>query len=126
MKRDMDLVRKILLAIEAEPKGRTSSKFSVKGYSKESVYYHVGIMIDAGLIESVYRPAFGPFHGQEMIVGEGLTWFGHDFLESARDDTRWRRANSIMKNIGSASLDILIQILAQIMTEQMKQAMGSK
>ena len=54
MKRDLDLIRQILLDIEAE--GEDSSRrpgfanIADNGYDPESIQYHVQLMHDAGLI----------------------------------------------------------------------------
>lgn len=121
MKRDMDLVRGILLAYETD-EGSPYFTESLKDYDEKQVRYHIEIMCDAGLLEAMYHPASsGPF--AERPLGYRMTWFGHDFLDAARDDTRWKKAKGIMKQIGGATFDIMKQILAALMAEQMKQAM---
>jgi len=51
MKRDMELVRKILLETEARSWSQSDDPVEVKGYSAEQIAYHIKIMFDAGLIE---------------------------------------------------------------------------
>ena len=46
MKRDMELIRKIMLNIEA---GKTNE--SVSGYDSETLRYHQSLVIEAGLAE---------------------------------------------------------------------------
>ena len=53
MKRDMSLVREILLATEAHPPGQGPADIQVPGFSAEQVSYHVKIMAEAGLIEAL-------------------------------------------------------------------------
>ena len=51
MRRDMDLVRDILLQIEAYPSSLAPEELIIEGYSDEQVSYHVLIMGEAGLLE---------------------------------------------------------------------------
>ncbi|MFZ2404550.1 MAG: DUF2513 domain-containing protein, partial [Methylobacter sp.] len=44
MKRDMDLIRKILLAVESGKQGMT-----VEDYDDDTLRYHQALVIDAGL-----------------------------------------------------------------------------
>jgi len=52
MKRDMDLVRKILFKMERDEKKSSYSKGNLKivGYSPEQVKYHMQIMAQADLL----------------------------------------------------------------------------
>lgn len=48
MKRDLNLVRKMLLAIEEAPTG-WAPELSFEGYTQAQVGYHAYLLIDAGL-----------------------------------------------------------------------------
>ena len=48
MKRDMNLVRKIILALEDSPAGFAPKDFEVDGHNKEEIGYHIYIMMEAG------------------------------------------------------------------------------
>ena len=45
MKRDMDLVRKIILAFEEHPSGTLPGIASIDGYETNVIAYHIHIMI---------------------------------------------------------------------------------
>jgi hypothetical protein len=77
MKRDMDLVRSILLAIE---KADTPlNELDIPGYDDDDVIvYHVGIMTQAGLIQEA------EIDFRDSHTGVVLTWAGHEFLDAAR------------------------------------------
>jgi hypothetical protein len=49
MKRDMELVRKIILKLEDQPTGFTKD-FSIDGYSEEQIRYHNSILLEAGWV----------------------------------------------------------------------------
>jgi hypothetical protein len=47
-----------------------------------------------------------------------LTWEGHEFLDAARDDTRWKRAWTIVREkAGSVTVDVLKQVLTSLMKD---------
>lgn len=87
MKRDWELIRKILLKLEHQPEASGYLDFeSIKGFKPEKVAYHFDMMQQAGLIS-----------GKASI-----TWAGHEFLDSVRNDTAWNKIKStiIEKGLG--------------------------
>ena len=107
MKRDMDLVRQILLEVEArdeEALGQTPQ--DIEGYDLATVARHVEIMQEAGLVDAHVMRADGvPPYAARVFR---LTWQGHDFLEATRNDTIWiKTKNFIMEKGGGASFEIV-------------------
>ena len=84
MKRDMDLIRQILLAVEAESQGLIDSK-----YSKEQVAQHVALLQEAGFVNAAI--ARNHVNHPTAFVIHDLTWSGHEFLDAMRDDTLWNK-----------------------------------
>ena len=106
MKRNMELVRELLLRVEAdEGFGSLASK-----YSQEEIVGHVEILLDAKLLEGkVYKDLSGA-PGSAYI--QRLTWAGHEFLDNARNDTVWNKVTSTIKNAATtASFDVLVEML---------------
>lgn len=101
MKRDLDLVRMLLLHIETgeAPKGFDQ-------YDEATVSGHAALVIEAGLAKgSVVRDYRGVATG---AVLQNLTWEGHDFLDAARDDTLWKKAREkFLKPGASWTFDLL-------------------
>ena len=58
MKRDMDLVREILLALEAQEEAFSPQRLEIDGYSAEQIGYHCYIMDEAGLLEAADTTTF--------------------------------------------------------------------
>lgn len=112
MKRDLDLVRKILFVIEEneDATGRSLIAVRIEGYPEKQIFYHLKLLDEAGLIEAV------DFSGGTQLRWEAqsLTWDGHEFLDSARSETLWKEAKKQMKNIGSSSFQVLLQILLKL------------
>ena len=112
MKRDMDLARKILLAIEAYPEPWDVPTSLTMGYSPVEISYHIKLLAQAGLIEAMDISTLGEYEWRANC----LTWQGHEFLDASRDESRWIKAKGIiLKKGGSLSFEILKQVLMEIM-----------
>ncbi|HUT54550.1 MAG TPA: DUF2513 domain-containing protein [bacterium] len=121
MKRDMELIRKILQSIEEEPTGFAPNHIKIEGYSEDQINYHVYLMIDAGLLEG-FKVTSHDSNSPEAKA-RNLTWFGHEFLDASRDNTRWEKAKTIVNFLGGVTLDVFIEILKKIMINQINPAL---
>jgi hypothetical protein len=119
MKRDMELVRKILLEIENRESGYAPHNFEINDYTQEQIRYHAHIMWKGGLIEAIDRTDLSSTSPQ--AIPKSLTWSGHEFLESARNDTVWKKAMNTVQEKGGT---INIQVLSQLLTSLMKAQFG--
>jgi hypothetical protein len=89
MKRDMDLVRKILLEME-EDDFNALSDIRIEGYTPEQIGFHSYIMAQAGLIESIDATCMSDLMPNHMP--RTLTWDGYEFIASVKDPTTWEKA----------------------------------
>ena len=110
MKRDMDLIREILLKIEERPFDGMWFTLDIDGCSPEAISYHVMLLHEAGLIEAYCDSALGSIDNWLPIR---LTWQGHEFLDAARDSTRWDQAKGIMTKVGGFALEVLKAVLIE-------------
>jgi DNA-binding transcriptional ArsR family regulator len=113
MKLDMDLVRKILIALEEYPHGFYNKFLAIDGYSQEQIGYHITLMEEAGLLLAVDATDMGSQSPEAMP--QRLTWQGHEFLNACRDEGRWTKAKTIFKDAGGVSFDVAKDILVQLM-----------
>jgi hypothetical protein len=114
MKRDMNLIRLLLLETEGvEPMPDLSA------YTEEQRVYHSALLIEAGLV-----------HGETVLDGSGQpagtiilrpTWAGHEFLDAARSDTIWHKAGEQIKKSG---VDVTLSLLQEILKQLAKQSLG--
>lgn len=110
MKRDMDLIRKILLEIEAHPEPNRLIKLAIKDYNREQLSYHVKLLAEASLIEAKNVSSTTNFEWNPIC----LTWEGHEFLEASRDEGMWEKAKSlIIRKGGTLSFEVLKQTLIE-------------
>jgi hypothetical protein len=124
--RDMDLVRKILAAVESvNDPDQILSKVVVDGYEQRLVDYHLDILRDHDLItwaddeEETAAAAF-----KIRFVDLRLTWDGHEFLDNARNDGVWRQVKALLKDrdIKSASFSIWANLISQVIASNLNQA----
>lgn len=116
MKRDMDLVRKILIFAEARTSINDTASVVIEGYSEEQIWYHANLLIDA---DYLYRNRVLESFDGIQVTGDAITFAGHDFLDAVRSDTVWRKTmDKVGSAVGSASLDI-IKALAESYAKQL-------
>ena len=114
MKRDMNLIRSILLEIEKHCETQ-ASKIHIPDCSQDLINYHIYILVQGDLLLGV------PIRDQRStiprdFVGLHLTWNGHEFLDAARDATHWKKAMNIVEEKGgSVTVGVLVQILASLL-----------
>lgn len=119
MKRDMDLARRILQAIESseeDPRGWIELDF-VGEYPKNLVSYHVVLLADEGLIEAQNLSTMGE-DGYNWMP-KRLTASGHDFLDAARKEENWTEGKRLLKQAGSMSFTLLREVLMQLGRQQL-------
>jgi len=117
MRRNMDLVRKILMRIEDSRSGWAEQPFGIEGFTREEVAYHAQIMMEDGLIEGVDVTTMHST-GREVLP-RALTWKGHEFLDLARDQSRWNQAKAIVGKIGSAPISVWMKVLNDLVLKEL-------
>jgi len=118
MKRDMELIRLLLLEQEAgEPPEE------LKQYDEKLVVHNVALMLDAGLIEGEVFPGSDGTPTGAVIIR--LTWAGHDFLDSTRDPSIWAKAKErVIKPGASWTFSILVEFLKAEAQRRLGVALG--
>ena len=114
MKRDMDLVRKILLHVEENEDGNIS--LAIPGYSQDEIYRHVELMKDKDLVDAAIVLA-GDGAGHEILTCEvrRLTGAGHDFLDAVRSDTVWEQVKKLcLERTGGLTIELLMECLIRL------------
>jgi len=112
MKRDMDLIREILLFAEANCDGKDDFVIEVAHLSgkfpnitPEKLNEHVTLTIERELIEA--NGTFGDYGISR------LTWEGHEFLDNSREPAIW---NATKKAAGHLSFGVFCSVLTQLAT----------
>jgi len=118
MKRDMDLIRKILFRIESD------EDINVDCPEKKLVS-HILLLTEQGFIRGVVvqEALTDPPQIQATMGYVRLTAAGHDFLDTIRDDTVWEKTQAKVLTIGGG---VALSVVAGIATEFLKQKLGMK
>lgn len=116
MKRDLDLVKAILLHFEDKEDWAHEKQIDVEGYDKKLVSYHLSIMYEAGLINC--EPMTSNTGRIYDVVPFRLTWDGHEFLDNIKDQGRWQKIKETLKKKGGDFSMGLVKALAFKLAEQ--------
>jgi len=112
MKRDMNLVRLILLEQEGE-----TVDFS--GYTENQIVYHAALAIEANLVHgSIIEDEHGQPRGTAILR---MTWAGHDFLDAAKNDTIWKKVTG---GINEKGLSLTFDLLKSSLESAIRQQIG--
>lgn len=121
MKRDLDLVREILLWMEAQSEGRNCNTwaFDIPERTQKEIGYHAYLMHQAGLIiayDGTYQSDDTPNWIPLM-----LTWDGHEFIDAAKDSGIWEKAK---KNIIGPAASVSFTLLLEWLKDEGKRRLG--
>ena len=116
MKRDMDLVRRILMDLEEcdAADGGGGVNIEIDGRAEQEVSYHVALLHEAGLLHALD----GYDSSGICWIPTRLTWAGHEFLDASREPGRWERAKrTVLEKTGGLSFEAMKQVLFQLLRE---------
>jgi hypothetical protein len=99
MERNFNLVRQILLQLEATPPGTMIQKLTCEGFDDATIIEHVDIMIEAKLLDGSITKTLA---GSSGFFLRKITWNGHNFLANAKNDTIWKKVMNEAKEKGSS------------------------
>ncbi len=120
MKRDMDLIRTLLLAIRDMPVDRNIMG-GIEGYTEDQIDEHLYLMEQAGLIELAGKGTQQNYNGLRRV--QRLTWEGHEYYEAFRDEGRWQETKRLMGKTGGFVLEVAKQIAVDLLRKQLGQLM---
>lgn len=116
MKRDFNLIRLILLALEGDEAAEKQSKAN---YDQKTIAFHAYLMKKAGLVEGIiYIDGQGSPYDYRI---SRMTWEGYDFLDATRDANLWTKAQ---KTILSSGTSVTFSILKSWLLQEAKQKLG--
>lgn len=127
MKRNMDLIRVLLLkleSIEARPGDvflfhLDDQDLRIEGYTAEQIYYHMDLLEEAGFI--VGANGAKPMDGH---IFQRLSYSGHDFVDSVRSDEVWNRTKKGVEEAGGFTLDLLKDLAKGFIRKQIADKTG--
>lgn len=127
MRRNLDLVRSLLLCFEAMDlhpsrvlfiRGGADPRFKEIQATADEIDYHVALMEERELIDIPTKTMDGGFGLRK------LTWEGHDFLDSVRDDEVWRKTRRGAEDAGAWTFDLIKDLAKGFVKKQIEQRTG--
>lgn len=115
----MDLIREILLRVNADP-SLNGSRFEVfsptdfPGHTQEEIAYHLDLLFEAGFVkglETLDAPA---------PAISRLTWEGHEFLGSISDPTVWEKVKQQIAGIPTIAISVVWELAKAELKKKLK------
>jgi hypothetical protein len=107
MKRDMDLVRDLLIEMDNDPqldglRWVPGENIAIKDHSAEEIAYHLSMLIEAGYVAGKTT--------MNMPVINKLTWQGHELLDDIRDPDIWTKTKERAKGVAGIGVTLIWEI----------------
>lgn len=116
MRRDMDLVRSILMQAELADGPLDAGMIERGEHSEQELYYHIELMAEHGLVEASVQRAWN----NEVIAAavDALTWDGQDYLDAMRDDRLWAKSKrAIERSVGTTTFEVIKAVCVKAATD---------
>jgi hypothetical protein len=122
MKRDLDLIREIMLVLEDKLEyGKNFQSTHLiefmqdKKLSAEKLAYHLGLLVESDLIRAKeHKFSNDP---TEYLINT-ITSIGQDFIDTIRQDTTWNKIKEKASSIGGFTLPLLVDIGTEYLKKQ--------
>lgn len=123
MKRDMDLVRHILIETERTDGPLDISSLRTQEWDDNAIGYHMELMSHHGLLDCrVTRDLGGDVIGGTV---DALTWDGADYLDAIRDRGVWAKTKQVVReSVGSTTMEVIRQAAVLVATSAIKAKLG--
>jgi hypothetical protein len=120
VKRDMDLVRDILLLIESNDSYDFEwfePNFDGLNCDYHKIWYHIKIMVDGGLLEceKAEKVKYANYHDSLYITAKG-----YEFLDCVRNADIWRTVKERIAVVGGAPSDVIMLLANRLIRERVR------
>ena len=116
MKRDLNLCRMILLEMERRASWEELSEpFEFEGYNWQQVSDHIKLLHEAGYIDAIIKRGGSDGTMFSECLPVSLKWAGHEFLDAAREEPRWRQ---FLKRYGDKLALLSFEVIKQLLLRE--------
>ena len=123
MRLDHDCVRNFLLYLEEnleiDQKPVDVRNIHLKRYSENDIRYAAKKLSEAGYIKVMMHP----YDNEIEIYVQEITWEGHKFLDTIRDNEVWRKTKGFLAKFASVSLSFTADVASQVIVSMLSQYM---
>jgi Hypothetical protein (DUF2513) len=105
MKRDLDLIRDILLDVENwnHPQPIFLEGMAYEGKDKQEIGYQIDLLNDVGYIDArIIKGGQGVNYETAAILR--MTMAGHEYLDSVRSPEVWKKTKSTLEKVGGGEV----------------------
>lgn len=122
MKRDFELIRKLLLFFEEKESHEAVQVPPVDGYDESTIKYHLVLLHDAGLLRC--EPIRSKTSERIIyVIPFALTWQGHEFLDKVKNETVWKKIRKLIAvKGGSLAFSVVNELATRYAMELVKNA----
>lgn len=121
MKRDFDLIRKLLIFFEEKETSEQVQVPPIDDYDETAIRYHLVLLYEAGFLRC--EPATSETSDRVIyVLPFNLTWDGHEFLAKIKSDGTWSRIRNTIESKGGALAFSVINSLATTLAQQVVDA----
>lgn len=111
MERNWDTIREILLRFREKPSEEKALQLGDWPENvRPEISHHVNILIEGGLLQGKMHGEFGTEPDDFVVFG--LTWNGHDFLDSIEDEAIWKKVKESFVSKGKLMTLELVKFVA--------------
>ena len=122
MKRNSDLIRRILLHVEENIQPGDNDSISLEDFPDVNwnvFVEHIRLLSDSGFIDLHKNWEFG-----ESVFVRGLSMKGFDLLDSIRDPKIWSKTKNTVDKVGGVALDVLMQVAKGYVVQMLEKTTG--
>ncbi|PQZ91913.1 MULTISPECIES: DUF2513 domain-containing protein [Pseudomonas] len=125
MRRDMDLMRLVVLKVEEDHQGPNhlveyedfNHQMVIEGFTPDQVEYHLKLAMQSRLFDM-------PGNAGWLYIFQGLTPAGHDFADSVRDEKIWKMTKEGALKAGGLTFELLGQLAKGLIKQQLEKHTG--
>jgi len=123
MRRDLDLIRDMLLAAENAEGEFSGTELLGGSLEPDALGFHVELAASHGLVKAKVERS-GSGHVVSIWI-KGLTWEGYDYLDAIRSPKVWNKAKeAIRAAVGDTSLSVVKEVCAMVATSLVRSQLG--
>ena len=126
MKLNHDCIRELMLYIEENLELGEMIDMSIttiSDFSEEDTIYSAVKLHEAGYLSGDVVQTLG---GEYRAMISGITWEGHKFLDTIRDNQVWSHTKTVLSKVSSASISFTSSVASQVLTNLISQSLGGQ
>lgn len=124
MKLNHDCIRDLMLFSEKVLNMRnyiSCSALELPPYTNDELIYTASKLIEAGYLEGNVLKSL---EGGRNVRISSITWSGHEFLDTIRDDGVWKSTKEKLNKFPSVSIGFISDVASQILANLINQHLG--